>query len=475
MMERNVVLYPGLGVGHLVPMVELAKVFLQHGVAVTVALVEPPSETLEFYAAVARIAASNPAVTFHELPPPPPAPAPAHAGSGSGSDGKSAKPIVQMLEFLNSMKAPLRDFLLSLPSVDALIIDMFCGDALDVAAGLRLPVYSSFTSAASDLAVFLNLASMQDSISFGELGDSIIPFPGVPPFKASELPSNILSDEEACRCVLHMLGRIPESKGILVNTFDSLEARALSALRDGLCVPGRATPPIYCIGPLVSGGGGDKDDECLRWLDAQPDNSVVFLSFGSMGTFGKKQLEEIAIGLQKSEQRFLWVVRSPRVDENNLAEPLQMADLDALLPAGFTEATNGRGLVVKSWAPQVDVLRHRATGAFVTHCGWNSTLEAITAGQPLLCWPLYAEQRMNKVFIVEEMKVGVAIDGYDEEMVKAEEVEAKVRWVMECECSEALRQRVAEVKDAATKALDEGGSSRSAFVKFLQDLRPPMA
>ncbi|KAG8055525.1 hypothetical protein GUJ93_ZPchr0001g31885 [Zizania palustris] len=461
MTERNVVLYPGLGVGHLVPMVELAKVFLQHGVAVTVALVETPSETLEFYAA------SNPAVTFHVLPPPP---TPAHAGSGS--DGKSAKPIVQMLKFLHSMNAPLRDFLLSLPSVDALIIDMFCGDALDVGAGLGLPVYSSFPSAASDLAVFLNLASMQDSISFGELSDSIIiPFPGVPPFKASELPPNILHDEEAFRCVLPMFGRIPESKGILVNTFDSLETRALSALRDGLCFPGRATPPIYCIGPLVFGGGGDKHDECLRWLDAQPDNSVVFLSFGSMGTFGKKQLEEIAIGLQKSEQRFLWVVRSPRVDENNLAEPLQVPDLDALLPAGFTEATSGRGLVVKSWAPQVDVLRHRATGAFVTHCGWNSTLEAITAGQPLLCWPLYAEQRMNNVFIVEEMKLGVAMDGYDEEIVKAEVVEAKVRWVMQSEGSEALRERAAALKDAAAEALDEGGTSRAAFVKFLHDLQ----
>ena len=90
-----------------------------------------------------------------------------------------------------------------------------------------------------------------------------------------------------------------------------------------------------------------------------------------------------------------------------------------------------QGLVVKSWAPQVEVLGHRATGAFMTHCGWNSTLEGIMAGLPLLCWPLYAEQRLNKVLIVEEMKFGVVLRGYDDEVVKAEEVEAKVRWVME--------------------------------------------
>ncbi|OEL34410.1 UDP-glycosyltransferase 88A1, partial [Dichanthelium oligosanthes] len=127
------------------------------------------------------------------------------------------------------------------------------------------------------------------------------------------------------------------------------------------------------------------------------------------------------------------VVRSPRSDEQNFFEALPEPDLDALLPEGFFERTRDQGLVVKSWAPQVEVLGHRATGAFMTHCGWNSTLEGFTAGLPLLCWPLYAEQRLNKVFIVEEMKLGMELRGYDEEVVKAEEVEAKVKWVMDSE------------------------------------------
>uniref|UniRef100_A0A0A9BAS2 Uncharacterized protein n=1 Tax=Arundo donax TaxID=35708 RepID=A0A0A9BAS2_ARUDO len=127
--------------------------------------------------------------------------------------------------------------------------------------------------------------------------------------------------------------------------------------------------------------------------------------------------------------------------------------------------------MLKSWAPQVDVLRHRATAAFVTHCGWNSTLEGITAGLPLLCWPLYAEQKMNKVFIVEEMKLGVEMRGYNEDVVTAEEVETKVRWVMQSEDGKALRERVAAIKDRATETLiKEGGSSHAAFVEFLKDL-----
>ncbi|RLN31264.1 hypothetical protein C2845_PM05G31480 [Panicum miliaceum] len=145
-------------------------------------------------------------------------------------------------------------------------------------------------------------------------------------------------------------------------------------------------------------------------------------------------------------------------------------DLGTLLPKGFLERTGGRGLVVKLWAPQVDVLRHEAVGAFVTHCGWNSVLEAITAGVPMLCWPLYAEQKMNKVFMVEEFGVGVEVVGWQQGMVKAEEVEAKVRLVLESEEGGRLRARVASVKEAAAMAWKEGGSSRAAFGNFLLDM-----
>jgi hypothetical protein len=329
-----------------------------------------------------------------------------------------------------------------------------------------------YTSGAGALAVLLKTPSTRASMttSFGELGDSLLSFPGVPPFKASDLPSECLKDSEGGKGLLRMGERMAEFEGILINSFESLEARAVRALKDGLCVPNRATPPIYCIGPLVSGGGGGKEHECLQWLDVQPDNSVVFLAFGSMGTFPKKQLEEIAIGLEKSGQRFVWVVRSPPSDDHKFGEPLPEPDLDALLPDGFLERTRNSGLVVKSWAPQVDVLRHRATGAFVTHCGWNSTLEGITAGLPLLCWPLYAEQRMNKVFIVEELKLGVEMRGNTEQLVTAEEVEMKVRWVMESEGGKTLRQRAAAAKHAGDDALKEGGSSHAAFIQFLKDL-----
>jgi UDP:flavonoid glycosyltransferase YjiC (YdhE family) len=145
--------------------------------------------------------------------------------------------------------------------------------------------------------------------------------------------------------------------------------------------------------------------------------------------------------------------------------------VEALLPEGFLDRTRGRGMVVSSWAPQVEVLRHPATGAFLSHCGWNSTLEAVAAGVPMVCWPMYAEQRMNKVFIVEEMKLGVAINGYDEGMVKRDEVEAKVRLVMESEQGKEIKERMATAQDMAARALQIGGSSTAAFNDFLDKLK----
>ena len=108
----------------------------------------------------------------------------------------------------------------------------------------------------------------------------------------------------------------------------------------------------------------------------------------------------MARGLEMSGQRFLWVVPGPPGGEEDDGQKPD-AGLGALLPEGFLARTKGKGLVVEAWAPQREVLAHGAVGGFVTHCGWNSVLEAIMGGVPMLAWPMYAEQRMNKVFLVD--------------------------------------------------------------------------
>ncbi|PAN28613.1 hypothetical protein PAHAL_5G165900 [Panicum hallii] len=419
--QKTAVLYPSLGVGHLNPMIELAKVLLRRGVAVVIAIVGSPD-------AIGRLAAASPGITFRHLPVPP-----------TGSDHYS-HPIMRTIDVLRAANPALRGFLHALPGVDALVVDMFCTDALDVAAELGVPACFFFTSALADLAVMLHLPYNFPAAPLKDMPETALRFPGVPAIRAMDM---------ATTCA-----RMPEARGFLVNSFDWLEARALEALRRGLCTPHRPTPPVYCIGPLVLPAN----------TGAGP--GVVFLSFGSMGTFPAAQLREMARGLENSGHRFLWVVRNPPEHPCESLEP----DMEALLPGGFLDRTRERGMVVMNWAPQMEVLQHDAVGAFVTHCGWNSALEGIVSGVPMVCWPLYSEQRMNKVHMVEEMKVGVVVEGYEKELVKAEELEAKVRLVLESEEGKKLRERLVMAREMAVDALKDGGSSDVALDEFLNGL-----
>jgi hypothetical protein len=458
---RRVVLFAGFGVGHLTPMVELAKLFLRRGLAVTIAVPTTPGSASVGAPIVASVAAANPDISFHLLPPPHyPDPDPV--------------PFLRMIDMLRLSAPSLRDLLRSLPPVAALVVDAFCLHAVDIAAELRVPAYIYYTSSAGAVASFLHLPYYLSRTvnSLGEMGKALLHFPGLPPIPASDMPATLRNrDDRAYRARAELSARVAEASGVLLNTFEWLEARAVKALREGACAPDRRTPPVYCVGPLVASVEAARSERhaCLEWLDAQPDRSVVFLCFGSVAAVSASQLKEMARGLETSGHRFLWVVRNPP-DPSKFFEPPSEPNLAALLPDGFPDRTRGRGLVVSSWAPQAEVLRHRATGAFVTHCGWNSTLEGVAAGVPLLCWPQFAEQSLNKVFIVEEMKVGVVVEGYDEELVKAKEVEAKVRLVMESEEGARLRVRLTVAKEKAAEALVDGGPSRLAFDVFLKDL-----
>jgi hypothetical protein len=477
-MEKTIVLYPGLFVSHFVPMMQLADVLLEEGYAVAVALIDLTlDQDVALAAAVDRAASARPSVAFHRL----------SRIQNPPAVADDAEALPWYFEIVRRYNEQLRELLCSLlqpprSGVHAMIVDAPSVDALDVTKELGVPAYTFFAANASAVAVFLQLPWIraEGQPSFKELGDAPVTFYGVPPIPASYLMRETLQDPETeiYKAMMNAMRRnAEEPDGILVNTFGSLEARAVAALRDPQSIPPgrgrRHLPPVYCVGPLVAAGAEAKEKhECLAWLDRQPERSVVFLCFGSTAaaTHSEEQLREVAVGLRKSGHRFLWVVRAPlRGDTERLFDPRADADLDALLPDGFLEGTRGRGLVVKHWAPQVEVLNHRATGAFVTHCGWNSALEGITAGVPMLCWPMYAEQKMNKLFMVEEAMVGVEMVGWRQGLVKAEEVEAKVRLVMESEEGDRIRARVAAHRDAATVARRAGGSSRAAFGQFLSD------
>ncbi|KAK3164617.1 hypothetical protein QOZ80_1AG0021910 [Eleusine coracana subsp. coracana] len=302
--------------------IALARALLRHGALdVAVALVvEPPVTDLGFHAAIARAKATYLSVAFHVL-----RPSPASPPTGPSSDNEDHHMAVR-LRHLYAMNAPLHDFLRTLaPSpaaTGALVLDMFCGDALDVAAELDLPAFFFFLSDGTGLAAFLALSDIRTNLrnDFTEdLDDhASLTVPGTSPFRVPDLLAEMVGGDEATNAMFRMGARMPESCGVLINMYFSLDSRAVQALCEGLCVVHGPMPLVYCMGPLVSlGGGGRKEEnQCLQWLDAQPDRTVVFLCFGSMGAFAEKQLHGIAIGPERSGQKFLCVVRSPHATGN---------------------------------------------------------------------------------------------------------------------------------------------------------------
>jgi hypothetical protein len=375
-----------------------------------------------------------------------------------------------------SQAPALRDFLRGLlPAVHALVADMFAVDALDVAAEVGVLALLFYPTGANNLAVFLQLPSFcsANDQDLKDLGDAPVSFRGVRAMPASHLVDGALdSGTDLYAAVLDVLGRMAAARGFLVNTFEALEGSVMAAIREGRCLPDGANPTVHCVGPLIAETPEDERHPCLPWLDDQPERSVVFLCFGSRCTVSLDQISEMARGLEKSGYRFLWVLRAPPAFATAAGEPDAAL---SLLPEGFLARTSDRGLVVTaSWVPQVDVLRHASTGAFITHCGWNSTLEAVATGMPMVCWPLEAEQWMNKVYIVEEMKVGIEVRGYRRPgvLVTADNVDATVRSIMDMESEgrRAVVQQAFAVKESAAAAWKEGGSSCVAFTEFVKQM-----
>uniref|UniRef100_A0A1J3J7H6 Glycosyltransferase n=1 Tax=Noccaea caerulescens TaxID=107243 RepID=A0A1J3J7H6_NOCCA len=353
------------------------------------------------------------------------------------------------------------------------VVDMFCISMMDLANEFGVPSYMFYTSNATFLGITLHLQLMYDEKKYdvSELDDSVeeLEFPCLTrPYPVKCLPHVFLS-KQWLLLFLAQARKFRELKGILVNTVAELEPHALKLFSgDG------DLPQAYPVGPLLHLEDNGKQSETLQWLDEQPAKSVVFLCFGSMGGFSEEQTREIAVALDRSGHRFLWSLR--RASPNIMTEPPgDFTNLEDVLPEGFLDRTSDRGKVI-GWAPQVAVLAKPAIGGFVTHCGWNSMLESLWFGVPMVTWPLYAEQKINAFEMVEELGLAVEIRKYFRgdllaggmEMLTAEDIERAIRRVMEEDSD--VRNRVKEMAVKYHVALMDGGSSKTALTKFIQDV-----
>jgi hypothetical protein len=290
--------------------------------------------------------------------------------------------------------------------------------------------------------------------------DTITYIPGVPAIEPHELMS-FLQEKDTTSAVHRIIFKsFEESRGadyVLCNTVEGLEPSAIAALR--------AEKPFYAVGPIFPAGFARSavatsmwaESDCSSWLDAQPKGSVLYISFGSYAHVTKQELHEIAGGVLASGVRFLWVMR-PDIVSSDDPDPL---------PEGFAAASAGRGLVVP-WCCQVEVLSHASVGGFLTHCGWNSVLESVWAGVPMLCFPLLTDQFTNRRLVVREWRVGVPIG--DRGSVFTDEVRARIEGVMSGKEGEELRQAVKKVRATLEAAAAPGGSSQRSFDEFIDEL-----
>lgn len=234
--------------------------------------------------------------------------------------------------------------------------------------------------------------------------------------------------------------------GILMNTVEELDKLGLTYFRRKI---GR---PVWPIGPALLSSRtragkatGIAPEVCEKWLDTKPLNSVLYISFGSQNTLSESNIMQLAMALEASGVNFIWVVRPPLgFDINSEFKAKEW------LPEGFEERikASGRGLLVQKWAPQVEILSHGATAAFLSHCGWNSTLEALSCGVPIIGWPQAAEQFYNAKFLEEEIGVCVEVGRGLTCEVRHDAIARKIELVMnETEKGKEIRRKACEVME----------------------------
>jgi UDP:flavonoid glycosyltransferase YjiC (YdhE family) len=346
--------------------------------------------------------------------------------------------------------------------------------AADVASELHLPSALLWIQPATVLDIYYYFF-------FNGYGDVIrnssndpsspIQLPGLPLLTSRDLPSFLLASNTYTFILPELQEQLEalekESKPrILVNTFDALEPKALRAIEKfNLIGIGPLTPSAFLDGkdPSDNSLGGDlfqSSKDYIEWLNSKPESSVIYVSFGSLLVLSKQQMEEIACGLLDSGRPFLWVIRDKQSGEKEKEE-------DKL---SCREELEEKGKIVP-WCSQLEVLSHPSLGCFVTHCGWNSTLESLVSGVPVVAFPQCADQGTNAKLIEDVWKTGVRVTANEDGIVESDEMKRCLELVIEGgEKGEGLRRNAKKWRDLAREASKEGGSSYENLKSFVDEI-----
>ncbi|KAG2306534.1 hypothetical protein Bca4012_084468 [Brassica carinata] len=481
-MKLELIFIPSPGDGHIRPLVEVAKLLVDRDDRISVTILIIPqmhgfnSGSSNSYIA-SLSAASEDRLHYNVL----------SVADEQNSDDLKPNFLTYINSFKPQVKATAEKLIKdpaqpeSSPSrLAGLVVDMFCTEMIDVADEFGVPSYLFYTSNATFLGIEFHVQHLYDVEKYdvSDLKDSDITELEVPclsrPLPVKCFPS-VMLNKDWLPVVFGQVRRFRETKGILVNTFAELEPNAMKFFSG----EDNTLPTVYPVGPVLNlktngpDSTDDKQTEILSWLNEQPRESVVFLCFGSMGGFREDQAKEIAIALERSGHRFLWSLRRA-LPKGTMGHPEEFTNLEEILPEGFLDRTTKIGKII-GWAPQNAILANPAVRGFVSHCGWNSTLESLWFGVPVATWPLYAEQQLNAFELVEELGLAVEVRNSfradimaeESELMTAEEIERGIRCLME---QDKVRDRVKEMSEKSHVALVEGGSSHASLLKFIEDV-----
>ncbi|MCE2055941.1 Scopoletin glucosyltransferase [Datura stramonium] len=455
--QLHIFFFPMMAPGHIIPTLDMAKLFVSRGAKATI--ITTPLNLPIFIQAIEKITHLGLEIYVRSIRFPA-----AEAGLPEGCermDQLTSDDLVPKFFKATTMLQEQLELLLHECHPNALVADMFFPWATESAAKFDIPRLVFHGMGFFALCASENLRHYKPQKNV---------YSDTEPFVVPNLPHEIKltrmklapydrKETEVTKLIEQVKESERRSFGVVVNSFYELEPDYADYYRKVLGKRAWHIGPILLCNRKNEEKFQKSDDkqECLQWLDTKKQSSVIYVCFGSMSNLTDTQIEEIALGLEASEQEFIWVVRKGKI------------------PEGFEERTKEKGLIIRGWAPQVLILDHEAVGAFVTHCGWNSTLEGVSAGVPMVTWPMFAEQFFNEQLITEVLRIGVAVGAEqwsrEVENVKSEAIAKAMRRLMVGEESKEMRRRARDVKKIANRAVEEGGSSYSDLNVLFQELK----
>ncbi|XP_043718781.1 crocetin glucosyltransferase 3-like [Telopea speciosissima] len=482
--KTNIVMLPFMARGHLIPFLALAKQIEQRThFTITITIVSTPLniQQLKSTASPATTTISFAELPFcssdHGLPP-----------NSENTDSLPFSHIIILLQASQTLQPSFHSLISSMFQQEGrpplcIISDVFMGWAVNVARSFHTPHFIFTTCGAFGSAAYFSLWLNLPHRNTTSDEFSVPGFPETCRFHRSQLSPN-LRDADGTDLMSRLNQKLISlslgSNGMLCNTVEEIEPMGLDLLRKNTGLP------VWTIGPLLplsllnpsssssplnvsfSRSGrepGITADNCVNWLNTHPPNSILYISFGSQNTISSTQMMELAMGLEFSGKPFIWVVRPPIGFDINAEFRAEW------LPKGFEERVRERkqGMVVHRWAPQLEILSHGSTGAFLSHCGWNSVLESLSQGVPMIGWPIAGEQTFNSKMMEEEMGVSVELTRGVESWVGREEVERVVKMVMSNDGKgEEMKRKAMEIAEKIRDSVREDGDQKGSSLKALE-------